>query len=331
MVETARSVLVTGAGGLVGRQVVRLLTAPRDVFEHIVAADVRPVADSDRQPGVDYCIADIRDPDLAVLFRRHDVDTVVHLAAIVTPGKESSRQLEYEIDVLGTKNVLEACIAAGVKRIVYTSSGAAYGYHPDNPAILTETDPLRGNQEFAYAYHKRLAEEMLARYRTEHPALAQLILRPGTILGETVHNPITDMFTRPLIIGVAGTEAPFVLIWDEDVACCIVQGIREGRTGIYNLTGDGAITLRAIARRIGKPYVAVPASLLAAALWLLRALGLSSRGPEQVRFLRYRPVLGNQRLKSELGFTPTYTSEQCFERYWRCAVESRKSKAERAE
>jgi UDP-glucose 4-epimerase len=83
------------------------------------------------------------------------------------------------------------------------------------------------------------------------------------------------------------------------------------------LTGDGAISLREIARRIGKPYVALPAALLGALLWLLRAFGLSSRGPEQVNFLRYRPVLSNQRLKSELGFIPTYTSEQCFEHYRR--------------
>jgi UDP-glucose 4-epimerase len=317
MIETALSVLVTGAGGLVGRQVVRRLAVQRDEIGRIVAMDLRPIVESERQPGVEYCTGDIRDPDLDKLFQRYAVDTVVHLAAVVTPGKNSSRQLEYEIDVLGTKNVLEACVATGVRRIVYTSSGAAYGYHADNPALLGETDPLRGNEEFAYAHHKRLAEEMLACYRTEHPELAQLIFRPGTILGETVHNPITDMLTRPLIVGVAGSEAPFVLIWDEDAARCIVQGIREGRSGVYNLTGDGAISLREIARRIGKPYVALPAALLGALLWLLRAFGLSSRGPEQVNFLRYRPVLSNQRLKSELGFIPTYTSEQCFEHYRR--------------
>lgn len=317
MSEPARSILVTGAGGLVGRQVVRLLAVQRDDFEHIVAADIRPAVETERLPGVEYCTADIRDPDLTELFRRWNVDTVVHLAAVVTPGKKSTPQLEYEIDVLGTKNVLEACVATGVERIVYTSSGAAYGYHADSPPLLRETDSLRGNDEFAYARHKRLVEEMLARYRAEHPALIQLIFRPGTILGETVHNPITDMFARPVIVGVAGSEAPFVLIWDEDVAQCIVYGIREGRSGIYNLAGDGAISLREIARRIGKRYVALPPALLAAALWLLRVLRLSSRGPEQVDFLRYRPLLSNERLKSEFGFVPRYTSEQCFEHYRR--------------
>jgi len=310
-------VLITGASGLVGSRVVERLAADRSGIDAVVAMDLREVAEPRRRPGVEYCTGDIRDPDLAELLRRHGIDTVVHLAAIVTPPKQSSRELEYSIDVLGTGNVVEACLRAGVRRFIYTSSGAAYGYHADNPRLLRETDPLRGNEEFAYAHHKRLVEEMLAGHRRDHPELEQLIFRPGTILGETVANPITAMFERRVVMGVRGSDAPFVLIWDEDVAACIVQGIREGAAGIYNLTGDGAVTLPQIARRLGKPYVALPAFLLQGSLWVLQALRLSSRGPEQVKFLRYRPVLSNERLKSEFGFTPSATSEECFERYRR--------------
>ena len=119
---------------------------------------------------------------------------------------------------------------------------------------------------------------------------------------------------------MCGSPAPFVLVWDEDVARCIVQGIGERWTGIYNLAGDGAISLREIARRLGKPYLAVPAPLLRAALWLAHACGLSARGAEQVEFLRYRPVLSNQLLKAERGFTPRYSSEECFEHYRRAVL-----------
>jgi UDP-glucose 4-epimerase len=280
-------------------------------------SDVRDVAPEERLPGVAYARADVREPGLGKLLHEHAVDTVVHLAAVVTPGKDSSRELEYAIDVLGTRNVLDACLEAGVRQLVYTSSGAAYGYHPDNPVPLRESDPLRGNEEFAYSDHKRLVEEMLARAREEHPELAQLVLRPGAILGERVRNPITDLFERSVVIGVRGSDAPFVLIWDEDVARCIVQGIVERRTGTYNLCGDGSLSLEEIARRLGKPYVALPAPVLEGALRVLRALGLTRLGPEQVRFLRYRPVLSNERLRSELGFAPAFTSEECFEHYRR--------------
>jgi UDP-glucose 4-epimerase len=254
---------------------------------------------------------------LGKLFEEHRVDTVVHLAAIVTPGPGGSRMLEYAVDVLGTRNVVQACLHSGVGQFIYTSSGAAYGFHANNPVPLREADPLRGNKAFAYAWHKRLAEEELAGHRVEHPELAQLVFRPGTILGAQVASPITALFERPLIVGVAGSDAPFVLIWDEDVADCIVKGIRERRAGIYNLTGDGSITLPEIARRLGRPYLPLPPALLSAALGTLQTLRLSARGREQVDFLRYRPVLSNEKLKSEFGFTPRYTSEECFENYRR--------------
>jgi UDP-glucose 4-epimerase len=314
----ARAVLVTGAGGLVGRKTVARLRAEPDP-PAVVALDLREPAAEARLPGVVYVTGDVRDPGLAKHVADHRVDTVVHLAAIVTPGRTSSRELEYAIDVLGTRNVLDACIAGRVRQLVYLSSGAAYGYHADNPVPLRETDPLRGNEGFAYAWHKRLVEEMLSRARLEHPGLSQLIFRPGTILGESVASPITALFERPLITGVAGSEAPFVLIWDDEVAACILKGIRERRAGIFNLAGDGAIGLREIARRLGKPYLAIPPRLLAGVLAALRSLGLSARGPEQVDFLRYRPVLSNERLKSIFGYTPELSSEACFERWRRRA------------
>ena len=320
MAAAGRAVLVTGASGLVGRRVVASLAAQRGDFRDLVAVDLREPPASSRCDGVTYACADIRDPAIADLLVSHDIDTVVHLAAIVSPGKDSSRELEYSIDVEGTRNVVEACLRSGVRLFVYTSSGAAYGFHADNPVPLREEDRLRGNPEFAYADHKRLVEEMLARYRELHPELGQLIFRPGTILGANVASPISAMFERPVIVGVRGAEIPFVLVWDEDVAACIVRGVNRRITGIYNLTGDGAIPLREIARRLGKPYLALPSCVMRGALQALHRLGLSERGGEQVDFLAYRPVLDNSKLKREFGFVPSDTSEGCFERYRRAKL-----------
>ncbi|RMF13933.1 MAG: SDR family oxidoreductase, partial [Candidatus Dadabacteria bacterium] len=249
------------------------------------------------------------------LLAQHNITSVVHLASIVNPGKDSDRAFEYSVDVEGTRNVVEACLATGVRQLVVTSSGAAYGYWPDNPDWIEETDPIRGNESFAYSHHKRLVEEMLAEYRASHPELGQLILRPGTVLGAGLRNQITNLFFKPFVLGVAGSPAPFVFIWDDDVAAIIVRGVVEARQGIYNLAGDGALPMREIARRLGKPYLPLPAWLLRGALTVLKPLGLSRYGPEQVDFLRYRPVLSNRRLKEEFGYTPRKTSAEAFEAF----------------
>jgi UDP-glucose 4-epimerase len=310
-----RSVFITGAGGYIGRQLTSALAADRREVNTIVAADLRPVPPEQQLPGVHYVAADICDPGLADAMKKFSVDLVVHLAAVVTPGKQSDRSLEYKVDVEGTENILKAGVACGVKKIIYTSSGAAYGYHPDNPEWLDENDPIRGNQEFAYSHHKRLVEEMLARYRKDYPDLKQLIFRPGFILGAATKNQITNLFDQPRITGIKGADSPFVIIWDQDVVGAIMKGIHQGGDGIYNLAGDGILTLPEMARMLGKPYRALPVWLVTAGLWVGKRLGLTQYGPEQIGFLRYRPVLSNRRLKEEFGYIPEKTTREVFEYY----------------
>ena len=144
-----------------------------------------------------------------------------------------------------------------------------------------------------------------------------MIFRPGTILGTNVANQITAIFERPVILGVSGSATPFVFIWDHDVVACLIKGLREGRQGIFNLAGDGVMTLAEIARSIGKPYVEIPAWLLGGVLSVLKTLGIGPYGPEQVDFLRYRPVLSNDALKRDFGYRPEKSSREAFDYYWR--------------
>jgi UDP-glucose 4-epimerase len=108
-----------------------------------------------------------------------------------------------------------------------------------------------------------------------------------------------------------------VFVWDEDVVGVIEHAITSDRTGIYNVAGDGALSIREIAARLGKRCIELPPGLLAGALALLHPLGLSRYGPEQVNFLRYRPVLANRRLKEEFGYVPRLSSAETFELYRR--------------
>ncbi len=311
------AVLVTGAAGYVGRLCVAALARRRDDLSALVALDWVESDPADRLQGVVYEQGDICDPNLKQLFATHGIDTVVHLASIVRAPKGAPADLAYRVDVLGTQNVLEACEAVNAKRLIVTSSGAAYGYHPDNPEWLDEEDPLRGNDEFEYSKHKRIVENMLAKWREERPELKQIVFRPGTIVGPDVHSPVTDLFEKPVILGIVGSKSPFVFIWDQDLVACLVDAVFSKKVGVFNQAGDGALTPREIAKMLNKPYVPLPASLVKGLLFVLKSLGLTENGPERVKFLRYRPVLSNRRLKEEYGYVPQLSSREAFELYAR--------------
>ncbi|MBB5053802.1 UDP-glucose 4-epimerase [Afipia massiliensis] len=305
-------VLVTGAAGFIGKSLIAEL-ARANTNSEILALDMREVVAHERLPNVTYLTGDVRDPALRDLFQVRRPQTVVHLASVVAVGGDPQR--DWEIDVLGTKNVLQCCVDAGVEHLIVTSSGAAYGYYADNPVPLREDDPLRGNADFPYARNKREVEEMLVEWHDLHPHLEQTVFRPCTVLGPTTNNQITAMFEGPVVLGLSGTSTPFSLIADSDVIDALVQAVRHPKPGTYNLAGDGVLSLREIAALNRKLYVAIPPGPLKFLLWLLQSLRITKLGPGAVKFVQYRPVLANDKLKSEFGFTPRYNARETFERY----------------
>ncbi|WP_201558833.1 SDR family oxidoreductase [Psychrobacter sp. 72-O-c] len=302
-----KRILITGAAGYIGHQLGNRLATQY----YVIGTDIRSRDDL----AFPIKVLDVRDQGLVALLKEEDISHVVHLASILQASKDRSR--DYDIDVNGTRNVLECCIEAGVHHLTITSSGAAYGYHADNPAWIDEQDALRGNTEFAYSDHKRQVEEMLADFRQQHPQLQQLIFRPGTVLGTDTRNQITSLFMSPRILALRGSDSPFVFIWDQDVIGAMEMGIQKDKTGIFNMAGDGALTMKDIANRLNKPLLTLPVWLVKAGLQVAKWRGKPT-GPEQVNFLRYRPVLSNRRLKEEFGYLLAKTSAETFEYFIEC-------------
>jgi len=301
-------VLVTGGSGFLGRSVVAGLT---ENGATVLSTDLRE--SSELPDRARFEAMDVTDAaEVGRVFAGFRPEVVVHLASIVNPGEGTTPEVEFEVDVNGSRNVLGACLDQGVGRVVVSSSGAAYGYHADNPAWIDEDWPVRGTETFPYSRHKRLVEELLADLRRSDPELEQVVLRIGTILGNDVDNQITSLFEKPRLLKVAGHDSPFVFIWDEDVVEVIIRAVADGPPGIYNVAGDGAMTVDEIAATMGKSTLTVPAWLIRTGLFVASRSGLSPHGPDRIDFLRYRPVLDNHRLKESFGYCPEKTSREAF-------------------
>ena len=160
---------------------------------------------------------------------------------------------------------------------------------------------------------------MLAELRGTRPELEQVVLRIGTILGERVDNQITALFRRPRLLKIRGSRSPFVFIWDTDVAAIIQRAVTGEVTGVFNVAGDGAMTVDEIAAALGKrTHDASRAGAPRVRSRSASGSGVTAYGPEQTKFLQFRPVLDNTRLKDVFGYVPSYTSAEAFEA-WRVA------------
>lgn len=245
-------VLITGAAGYIGQQLLNQLAVQQPQWM-LIAADIRPQNRAGMKRNVEPVQLDISQPAAVEnCIATWQPQAIVHLASVVTPPPGMSEAQLHAIDVGGTQTLIQAALTHGVEQLIVTSSGAAYGYHPQNAAWLDEDQPLRGHAHFAYAKHKREVELLLAEARASHPSLKQLILRPGTILGKQVNNQISELFKKRAVLGIRGSDSRFVFIWDQDVVDIICRGLRDGREGIFNLAGDGALSLREIAELLGQ-------------------------------------------------------------------------------
>ncbi|MBX9915421.1 MAG: NAD-dependent epimerase/dehydratase family protein [Pseudomonadaceae bacterium] len=304
-------VLITGAGGFIGQQLVADLAIQHPDWQ-IIAADIQPFAAHWLKPNIETLVLDLsQSAAVQQVVANCLPDAIVLLAPTSTTTGMCEAQVQ-ALEVGGTRSLVQAAQVNGVGQLIVISSAAAYGYYPENAEWIDEDQPLRGHPNFVYAKHKREVEHLLATAREQHPQLKQLILRPGTILGKRAHNQINLLCKKRSVLGIRGSRSRFVFIWDQDVVSIIRQGLEQASSGIYNLAGDGALSLAEIATILGKPYRSLPAPLLSLALRCLKPLGLSEYGPEQLDFLRYRPVLANRRLKEQFGYQPRYSSREAF-------------------
>ena len=308
-------VFITGAGGYVGGETVKVL-AQEYPYVKIIASDIVPAPEFYNEINATYEQADIRNEErINTILNTHNINVVVHLAAALPARDGLNRKFEYSVNVTGTNVIMDACLKNNIRKIIISSSGAAYGYHADNDSCVKEDHPLRGNKEFPYSDQKRMIEEMLSEYRVNHPELKQVIFRLSATIGSNVKNQISEFFEMPMLFGIKGYDSPFAFILDRDVVNCIVKAIIEDKEGIYNLTADGKIPMKHLAKMMNKKYVPVPEGVFKFALKYLQKMKIVPWGPEQASFIKYRLVMDNRSLKEDFGYIPQKNSQQVFEFY----------------
>jgi UDP-glucose 4-epimerase len=319
------TIAVTGPTGEIGTSAVAALEQDPAV-ERIVGMARRPFEPSSRGwTKTTYRRGDILNRD-AVDALVADADVVVHLAFIIMGSREESER----VNLAGSRNVFEACAAGAAdgrpRRLVYSSSVAAYGYHSDNPVPLTEDVPPRGSPEHYYSQQKAACEAALEEITAGSP-LEVVILRPCIVAGPQAHALADAMpWNRMPYLSTAGKVLPLLkppvpdpgnplqLVHHDDVATAIaLAATQSAAAGAYNIAGDGVLSVSDVAEALGGRPVRVPAAAATATSAVIARLPFVPSAAEWLHIARTSVVMDTSKAKTQLGWTPRYTSAQTLE------------------
>lgn len=306
------NVLITGATGFVGSNLAAALAARGDRVRVLRRAGSR--MDALEGIPVEEIVGNILDPG-SVPAAMEGCDLVFHAAGLSHYGR-TLRNIVYDVNVQGTRNVMQAALHARVPRVVHTSSIAALGF-PPRGQVADESqgfpDELRW---WAYGHSKHLAEEEVRKMVAQ--GLSAVIVNPAIVFGPRDVNFISGVLLRASVRGHLRFVPPggSSVVHVGDAVAGHLAAAARGRTGErYILAGEN-LTHREIARIVAEvtggpgPLAVLPHWSLPPLAWVMDTLNVTRRRPpvitgEHIRLGGETFYVDNRKAVRQLGLPQT--------------------------
>lgn len=304
MNSSSRRLLVTGASGFLGSEIVQLA---RTGGWHVRALVRNPQRQVD---GAEIFVGDIGNP--AVLRRASEgVDAVVHaagLAHVFGRGAGDTNRFK-QVNEVGTGNVMDAAMHAGVSHVVLVSSVSVYGSYPGTKCDESASCRPSG----AYAISKRRGE-LKAIERMAKGRGSLVILRLATIYGEGDRGNVAKLIgvlDRGRFIWPGSGENQKSLIYKRDAARACVRALESSApgTGIFNVSAQSASMreiVTAICEALGRPVprLGIPLALLRTAGAIARAIGDPGHLDLRLQKFIHHDVYSGEKFETAFDFSP---------------------------
>jgi nucleoside-diphosphate-sugar epimerase len=251
-------------------------------------------------------------------------DVVVHLAFIIMGGEQESRSVNLD----GSRNVFEATVAAGAKRLIYASSVSAYGFYRENPQPLTEEVPARGTASHYYSAHKAEVEALL-KDTLSGAGTEAYVFRPCIVAGRDApllidslpYTQISERLPAPVLRLLDGVPilkpvlpdpgVPFQLVHHDDVASAMRAAVLgRGTPGVYNLAGSGEVTVKQLADELGWYSIPVPELAVDAVAEMVARLGFLPARAQWIAAFRAPTIMDTSKARRELRWRPKHDALQ---------------------
>lgn len=303
--STPERILITGSSGYYGRAVVHDI---RRCWPEAKILGLDVVAPRSDEPH-EFRRCDITSPEIREIVRQFQPDTILHFAFVVNPMRDENRM--HQINVGGSRTILEAAAEVKPRRLLVSSSATAYGAWPDNPIPMTEDSPLRTRPNFRYADDKYQVEQLLKQFSNDHPNMAVSWTRPCIIYGNGVSNFMMPLFTATSLLVLAGGSNPEMqFVHLEDVSGATIRILEANARGPFNVAPPDTFTIRDLGKLSRRPVIPVPDVLCRTTtkVWWALRLPLFRFPATLWDFIRYPWVVSPARIQNELGYQFRYSS-----------------------
>ena len=296
----SQQIAITGIGGHFGRAVARRLHR----HHQVLGIDRREVSGLPKD--IEFMNLDIRRRGVEDVFRRRNLDAVVHLNIMHDPRTRQSEH--HAFNIVGTQKIFNLCAEHRVPKIIVLSSANVYGPDPSNNQFLEEDAPLMGGQNFGMIRDLIALDMFCNTFFWRHPEIETVILRPVHIVGR-VDNAPSRFLRLEHPITIMGFDPMIQLIHVEDVVTAIERALTPGVRGVYNVAGPSPSPLSLLLDRLDREPIALPESVARGVLEAGWSLKISDWPVPEVDHIKYVCMVDDSLAREQLGFSHDYSLE----------------------
>jgi UDP-glucose 4-epimerase len=297
-------ILVTGVAGGLGRLLARRLRERHEV----VGVDTEPWPT--RPAGAPFFQVDVRKRSFEDVMRKIQPTAVVHLGFVRHFRVSAERR--YDINVRGTRKVLDLCRSHGVGSVVVLSSSYVYGALPENPAFMDEDYPLSGSRTYPEIRDLVEVDTLASAFVWKHPALRTCVLRPVPTLGRYATTAIGTYLRMGRPITMLGFNPMMQFMHEEDLSEALAIAVEKGLRGVYNVPGPGEVPLHTAIREVGARPLPLPEPIARVLIGQSFRLGFFPFPPGAIDYIKFTCTISGRRFAAETGFRAQYSLKETF-------------------
>ncbi len=298
-------VLITGIAGGQGRLLARRLL---ENFE-VCGVDRTPWEGHPRSVRVH--VVDLRKRKFEDVIRTELPTAVVHMGMV--RHFRASQRTRHDVNVRGTKQLLDHCVHHGVQQLVVMSSSYVYGAFPENPYFMDEDSPLSASRSYPEIRDLVEVDTLASGFLWRYPHIRTCVLRPVGVLGYYVHSMIGRYLRQRRVPTVMGFDPMMQFVHEEDLSEAIALALEHRLQGVFNVIGPGEVPLHTAIRETGSVPLPIPEPLMRPLFDRMFRWGVSPYPPGAIDYLKYPVTVSGERFLDATGFRPLFGLEEIFQ------------------